>query len=122
MDPGALATPGMPILSVQEVRQVWASISMPEEASRRIHNGMRVKVTLDALPGKTFDGPIVQVDPATDPTSRQFIARVLLDNSSNLLKTGMFARATLMTERIARAVVVPRKRGGPRIGAWRRSS
>src|SRR5262249_18507151 len=36
MDPGATATPGQPILTVQSIRQVWVTVPVPEEVDRRV--------------------------------------------------------------------------------------
>lgn len=109
MDPGAMATPGQPILAVQEVRQVWATIPVPEEVSRQIYLGQAATVRLDAIPGRAFTGKVVQINPAADPQSRQFVIRVILDNPQNLIKPGMFARVTMVTGRIKGATVVPRE-------------
>lgn len=109
MDPGAMATAGTPILTVQSVRQIWVTVPVPEEVSRRIAYGQTATVTLDALPGRSFTGKVVQVNPAADPQSRQFAIRLGLDNGQNLLKPGMFAHVTFVTERVPNAVVVPRE-------------
>ncbi len=109
MDPGAMATPGQPILTVQEMRQVWVTVPVPEEVSRKIHLAQMASVALDGLPGRTFTGKIVQINPSADPMSRQFAARVLLDNPQFLIKPGMFARVTLETDRVHNALTVPRE-------------
>lgn len=109
MDPGAVATSGQPILSVQSMQQVWVTIPVPEEVSRKVFLGQMAGVVFDALPGSTFTGKIVQINPSADPQSRQFQARVALDNPRNVLKPGMFGRVTLTTEKTPNAVVVPRE-------------
>jgi HlyD family secretion protein len=109
MDPGAMATPGLPILTVQSVRQVWVTIPVPEEVSRRITMGLPTTVTFDALPGRTFTGKVTQVNAAADPMSRQFAVRITLDNAQNLIKPGMFARVSMVDERVRSAVVVRRE-------------
>ena len=72
------------------LRGIPAWIVMPSNAAQ---------VKLDAMPDRLFTGRIVQVNPAADPQSRQFNVRVGLDNPQNLLKPGMFGRATFTTER-----------------------
>jgi HlyD family secretion protein len=109
MDPGAMATPGQPILTVQAIRQVWVTVPVPEEVSRRITFGLLATVTFDALPGRTFTGKVTQINPAADPMSRQFAVRVTLDNPQNLIKPGMFARVSMVSERVRSAVVVRRE-------------
>jgi HlyD family secretion protein len=109
MDPGAMATPGQPILAVQAIRQVWVTVPVPEEVSRKIYLGMQATVTFDALPGRAFTGKVTQINPSADPLSRQFVVRVTLDNTHNLLKPGMFAHVVMVTDRIHGLVVVPRE-------------
>jgi RND family efflux transporter MFP subunit len=109
MDPGAVATAGQQILTVQEISAVWVSIAVPEEVSRKIYVGQPARITLDALPGKSFNGKVTQYNPSADPTSRQFTARIALANPQRLLKPGMFAHVSIVTERVTGATVVPRE-------------
>ncbi|MCC6485230.1 MAG: efflux RND transporter periplasmic adaptor subunit [Armatimonadetes bacterium] len=109
MDPGAMATPAQPILSVQSVNTLWVSVPVSEEASRSVYPGVPAQVSLDALPGRDFPGKVVQFNPSADPMSRQFTARVAIENPGNLIKPGMFARVTMTAQRIPKAIVVPRE-------------
>ncbi|MCE5199140.1 MAG: efflux RND transporter periplasmic adaptor subunit [Armatimonadota bacterium] len=108
-DPGAIASPTQPILSVQFMKQIWVTVSTPEEVCVKLHIGQPVKIKLDAFPGKTFEASIIQINPAADPQSRQFSVRVIMSNSQNLLKPGMFAHVSMETDRVSKAVVVPRE-------------
>jgi HlyD family secretion protein len=109
MDPGAIATAGEPILTVQAIRQVYVTTSAPEEISHSIYLGLPAEIAFDALPGRKFVGKITQINPAADPQSRQFVVRVTLDNPQNLIKPGMFARVRMVIERVRNAIVVPRE-------------
>jgi RND family efflux transporter MFP subunit len=109
MDPGAMATSGQPILTVQSVRQIWITVPVPEEVSHSIYLGQPATTRLDALPGRTFTGKVAQINAAADPMSRQFQVRVILDNAQNMIKPGMFARVIMVTHRVRGAVVVPRE-------------
>jgi HlyD family secretion protein len=108
MDPGSMATAGTPILGVQSVRQVWVTVPVPEEVSRSIYVRQPATVRLDALPGRTFAGKVLHVNAAADPMSRQFMVQIAVDNRQNLIKPGMFANVTMVTQRI-HATVVPRE-------------
>jgi RND family efflux transporter MFP subunit len=118
LEPGAVASPTTPVVSVASVRRVWATIAAPEETARRLAPGQTATVTLDALPGETFTGRIAQILPSADPQSRQFTVRVALDNSRFRLRPGTFARVALVTERAPDALTVPpeavKERGGER--------
>jgi RND family efflux transporter MFP subunit len=108
-DPGSMATAGTAILGVQFMKQVWVAISVPEEISTKVHIGQTASITLDSIPGRTFTGSVIQVNPSVDPLSRQFTVRVILSNPDNLLHPGMYASVALETERAPHSTVVPRE-------------
>lgn len=109
VDPGALATPGQPIIAVQFTKQIWVTIAVPEEISPKLHIGQPAKVAVDALPDRAFMGSIIQVNGAADPESRQLMARVILDNKDGLFKPGMYARVSIETDRVKDTVAIPRE-------------
>jgi RND family efflux transporter MFP subunit len=109
MDPGSMATPSQPILTLQAIRQVWVTTPVPEEINRKVRLGQSALVKFDGIPNRAFTGRVVQVNPAADPASRQFNVRVGLDNSQGLLKPGMFARVTLSTDLRSSVVTIPRE-------------
>lgn len=108
-DPGSIAAPGQAILAVQFMRQVWVTIAVPEEITTKLHIGRPARIKLDAYPGRSFTGSIIQINPAADPQSRQFTVRVIMDNSQKLFRPGMFAHVSLETGRVPRTVAVPRE-------------
>ena len=109
LDPGALATISQSILSVQDTRQIWVTLGVPEEVYSRLVVGQAAQVTLDALPGIVLNGKIERLNPSADPQTRQFTVRVRLDNAAGRLRPGMFAKIRFTTERIADALAVPRE-------------
>ncbi len=109
LDVGAMASPGQAILTVQEFRDVWVAMPLPEEASRKVRIGQTASITFDALPGKNFSGKTVQVNPSSDPNSRQFMVRVLLSNAQNMIKPGMFARVKILMDRTEQVVAIPKE-------------
>ncbi len=109
MDTGTMATPGQPILAIQDFRQVWVTVPIQEEISRKVFVGQEAKVSFDALTGMNFKGHIAQINPSADPSSRQFAVRVMLENSNNLIKPGMFGRVSLATDKQLQVVTVLRE-------------
>ncbi|MEN6403595.1 MAG: efflux RND transporter periplasmic adaptor subunit [Armatimonadia bacterium] len=108
-DPGAMATPGQVLLTVQFFKQIWVNVSVPDTVSAVARVGQPITVTLDAMPGKTFTATVVQVNPSADPEARQFTVRAALDNSDNSLRPGMFAHVSLVTEKLVGVVAIPRE-------------
>ena len=107
IEPGAIVSPTTPVISVQSVRRVWATVAAPEETARFLTQGQSATVTLDALPGETFTGKIAQVLPSADPQSRQFTVRVALDNPQFRLRPGTFARVNFVTGKQPNVLTVP---------------
>jgi RND family efflux transporter MFP subunit len=107
MDPGSLASPSQPILTLQSIRQVWANIPVPEEEIGRVTLGQTATVTIDSLPNTPFAGKVVQINPSADPASRDFTVRIALDNGRELIRPGMYARVALVTEHVPHALAVP---------------
>jgi HlyD family secretion protein len=107
LDPGGMAVSGQPILTIQFLHQVWATVAVPEAVYVKLHVGQPTKVEFDSLPNEAFTASIIQLNPAANLTSRQFTVRVLLDNAQNRFKPGMFARVTFITEHAEKALAVP---------------
>lgn len=108
-DPGALASPGTAVLVVQFLDWLYVTAALPIEASGQVREGDRATITLDGIPGKTFTGPITNVNAAADPASRQFTIRVKLDNRDHLVRPGMYGRVAITTSEVDADVVVPKE-------------
>ncbi|MEO7715472.1 MAG: efflux RND transporter periplasmic adaptor subunit [Capsulimonas sp.] len=106
-DPGTLASPGSPVLALQALRQVWATIAVPQEQIRHIGVGQNAEVTVDSLPGRKLTGRVIQVNPSGDPASRDFTVRLAMNNGDGALKPGMFARVSLITESYPHVTTIP---------------
>jgi len=74
---------------------------------RQIKAGQALEVTLDAYPGKTFEGRVFAVNPLLDAAGRAVVIRAQVKNADASLRPGMFARVRLITSESADALVVP---------------
>ena len=108
-DPGALATPGSPVLEVQFLDWVYVTASLPIDQGSLIHAGQTAEITIDGLPGKTFKGPVANINPAADPQSRQFGIKVRLENKDHAVRPGMYGHVKIVTGQIKAPVVVPKE-------------
>jgi RND family efflux transporter MFP subunit len=108
-DPGALASPSTPILTIQSLHHVWVTIAVPQDVSTMIHLNQPATCAFDALNGQAFSGRIAQINPSADAQSRQFTVRVALDNRAKRFSPGMFARVTLLTANVKGSPAVPRE-------------
>jgi membrane fusion protein (multidrug efflux system) len=80
---------------------------VPEKAAASVHVGQGVSVSVEAYPDRRFDGEVSRINPAVDPETRAFEVEALLDNAEDELKPGFFAKATIASDRVERAIFVP---------------
>lgn len=105
-DAGTLASPGMPIFTLEDVRRYRLEASINENDLALVRVGQSVPVLVDALGSGTLPGKVAQIVPAADADSRSFLIKVELPVDSRL-RSGLFGRAQFSRgER--RALLVPR--------------
>ncbi|MEA5624295.1 efflux RND transporter periplasmic adaptor subunit [Nostoc sp. UHCC 0251] len=90
---GEMATPGTPLLKVENPDKLQLEIAVPEEKLCFVRVGQSVKVRFNAV-NQTLNTTIQQIVPAADPKSRSFLVKIPLSNSGRLI-SGMFGRITL---------------------------
>jgi RND family efflux transporter MFP subunit len=90
VEPGNLATPGTPLLTVE--REGTYRIEVPVEESRLavIRSGSKVTVTIDAL-GRTLEAKVGEVVPSVDAASRAYLVKIDLPAITQL-RPGIFGR------------------------------
>jgi membrane fusion protein, multidrug efflux system len=98
---------GADLVSVEDVSAMTVDFRLPEAVVSRLRLNQPVDVSLDGLPGKKFKARVEAIDSQLDANGRSLLVRARLDNSSGMLRSGMFARARIVFEERPRAVVVP---------------
>jgi RND family efflux transporter MFP subunit len=111
-DPGTLASPGMPILTLEDTRNYRLEVTVDESDVHFVHAGQSATANIDALGSTEITGKVVQIVPAADPGSRSFLVKIELPRDAHL-RSGLFGRAQFSRgERsallIPRTVVVER--------------
>lgn len=92
LDPGAMASPGLPILTVEDVSRYRLESSVNENDLHYVRLGEQVPVSIDALGSTPMSGRVVQIVPAADATSRTFIVKVELPGNG-AIHSGLFGHA-----------------------------
>jgi len=82
-------------------------LKAPEKMAGWIAVGLPVKVQVEAYPGRVFMGRLSRINPSVDPQTRSFEVEALLDNREGLLKPGFFARASIASNHVDKALLVP---------------
>ncbi len=107
-DPGSMATPGQPILTIQSLDWLYIKSALPIEYSAKVKPGQTVRLRFDGFPGRTWDGRISQINPSADSQTRQFSFQIRLENPGQLIRPGMYAQISIPIEKIQVQVAVPK--------------
>lgn len=105
VDPGALASPGVPLLTVQGGPLQLQAVA-PESALPFIHQGGTIGISLDALPNASLRGRVVEIAPQGDAASHTFLVKINLPSSPEV-RAGMFGRASVTVGR-QQAMLAPK--------------
>ena len=112
---GDLATPGVPILTVESNQELLFETYVAESRIGKIKQDDAVQVNIDAL-DVTLAGVVARVVPAGDPVTRRYLVKVTLPEQDGLL-SGMFGRARFQLGTEPSPVIPPSailERGGLR--------
>ena len=88
---GQSVMPGMKLYRLADLSTVWVEGEVFEQDLAFIRVGAAARVEVAAYPGRAFTGRVSFVNPSVDEQSRAGRVRVVLANSSGLLKPGMYA-------------------------------
>lgn len=105
-DRGDMYTMTQPIFTVQQITPVKLLVGISESDYSRVHRGDKVKIEVDALPSRSFQGTINRIYPTVDAASHTFNAEVVVPNGDRALRPGMFARVTVTFD-VQNNVMVP---------------
>jgi RND family efflux transporter MFP subunit len=108
VDQGNLINVGDQIVTLADMKTVKVIVAVAERYSSEITIGTAAKINVDAFPQRLFDAKVYSIHPALDPETHTIQVEIRLENDQLLLKPGMFARVTLITNRKNDVVVIPR--------------
>jgi len=97
-------TPVMVIVNIDPLR---VRLRVPEKMAAWVKTGQQVTVTVEAYADRTFSGKITRINPSVDQQTRAFEVEALIDNHESLLKPGFFVKATIPSNYVVDALVVP---------------
>jgi RND family efflux transporter MFP subunit len=111
-DPGMLATPGLPLLVIEDTRSYRLEASIDEGEMHWVRPGQTVEVSLEVPGGGTLSGQVTEIVPTADASSRTFTVKVQLPADS-LIRSGLFGRARFprgerQAVRVPRSAVIER--------------
>lgn len=94
-DQGDMFSMSAPIYTVQQVIPVKLLVGISESEYSKVKKGDSVKLTVDAIPGRTFNGKVERLYPTIDAATHTFKVEVVVTNSDKVLRPGMYARVSV---------------------------
>lgn len=94
VDPGALATPGAPLLVLSDEGALRVETAVDESHAGAVQLGAGVEVRVDTLPAP-LAGTVGEIVPSVDLAARSFVVKIDLPDAGRLdppLRPGAFAR------------------------------
>lgn len=102
---GQLADPAQPLFKIADLHTLWLNVHAFERDAVRLQSGKTAKVTLPALPGRTFSAKVTLIGKQVDPVSRTVPVRIEIGNADGILRPGMSATARVPFGEAAQQVI-----------------
>ncbi len=104
---GQMLREGDPVfdLVVENPLRLW--LNLPERFVSEVRSGQDVRIEVSSYPGVSFAGKVSRINPMVDSSSRTFQVEVAVPNDEGKLRPGGFAKAQVITDRNAKATIVP---------------
>ena len=109
---------GADMVNLEAIDPLKVDFRVPEIYLSQVRVGQSMQMTLDAVPGKTYEGKVIAINPLVDTAGRAVVIRAQVRNQDTTLRPGMFARVRLLTRETQEALVVPEQAIVPQGDEW----
>lgn len=103
---GTFISPGDVITTLDDTSVIKLDFSVPENFLATLREGLAVRATAPAFPGRTFVGKVASIDSRVDMNTRSVTVRALLANEDGALRPGMFLQVALANDE-RESLVIP---------------
>jgi len=104
---GQFLSAGTMIVTLTDLSELYANFTVTEKQSAQLKVGQLVRVTVDAYPGRNFEGKITTIEPQISTDTRNIQVQATIANPDRILKPGMFATTTVVLPDKPPVVTVP---------------
>lgn len=105
---GAMANPGMPLLSIEGASRLQVTAMVSENDISEIKKGMPAKILIKSI-NKEVDGKVSEVSLSAKNTGSQYLVKIDLDKAEPSILSGMFVNVQFPVESLLKSdkVLVP---------------
>jgi membrane fusion protein, copper/silver efflux system len=104
---GQYLTPGTEIYQIADLTRVWVFADVFENELPWAEVGAKASMTLEALPGRVFEGVVDYIYPYLNPETRTARFRLVFDNPDLQLRPDSFSNVVLASTTKQDAIVIP---------------
>jgi len=109
---------GADMVNLEAIDPLKVDFRVPEVYLTQLGVGQTLELTLDAMPGRSYEGKVLAINPLIDAAGRSVVIRAQVKNQDSVLRPGMFARVRLFTRDTQEALVVPEQAVVPQGDEW----
>lgn len=107
IDPGEMASPAMPVVTLAQLDPVLVQATVSEREINYLKLGQEVTIRVPAVRAEAFTGRISALSPVADPRSQGYTLKIKVPNPEGVLKPGMAAQIQVGLETIENQLIVP---------------
>ncbi len=115
VDPGALipaptsssTSKSAAVVTLMDFSTVRIDAAIPDTEAPLVKKDLPVKVTVDELPGRAFQGTITRFAYALDESTKTMATEVEISNSDLALRPGMWATVEIELQKKEKALLIP---------------
>ncbi|MHA6999516.1 efflux RND transporter periplasmic adaptor subunit [Aeromonas schubertii] len=104
---GQYLQPGTDIVRLEDTSVMRLRFTVPQTDISRIHLQQPILINVDAYPSRQFKGHISAIEPAVNYQSGLIQVQADIPNNDGQLRSGMFARASILLPAIEQQIVLP---------------
>jgi cobalt-zinc-cadmium efflux system membrane fusion protein len=103
---GEVVEPSQVLFEVTDIKKVWAVGRVYQQNAGQVEVGAAASLTLQAHPGRSWQGTLDYVAPTLDERTRTLAVRMVLDNPEGVLRPGLFGELSI-TKKNGQAKTAP---------------
>jgi len=104
---GQMINAGQQVVPLTSLDPVFADFALPQQNLGGLSQGLEVRVTTDAVPGRGFTGKLTAMNSMVDVATRNVTLQATLENPDHALRPGMFAKVEVVLPEKHKTLVIP---------------
>ncbi len=104
---GDVVSPGQDLVNLVALDPIKVDFRVPETRLPSLAPGQALDLTVDALPGRSFQGAVYAIEPLVEAAGRSILLRARVPNPDGTLRPGLFARVNLIVTTRNNAMLIP---------------